>query len=146
MYGLLSVLLAACSTTQTTVRSNQRPMVSQNEMAMKAQDTIGTPVITFATPLHDFGRVEKGQLKSYDFHFTNTGDADLVIELATACTCTSIDWTRRAVRPGGKGVISIVFDSAQKDGEVTIDVDVIANTHPIVTIAQFKANVITLDE
>ena len=144
--GLAGCILTSCSISQETTRTNQQKMISQRDYELMPKDTIGTPTIIFAEPLHDFGTVEKGALKKFDFVFTNTGDADLVIELASACTCTSIDWPRQPIPPGARGTIPITFDSNQKDGEVTIDVDVIANTDPIVTIAQFKANVITVDE
>ena len=106
----------------------------------------GLPVLLFDTPEKDFGEVEKGQKKPYSFHFTNTGNADLVIELATACTCTSLDWPRHPIPPGGRGSIDVVFDSSSKDGEVSVDVDIIGNMEPIVSTAVIKALVVPGDQ
>lgn len=130
--------LSACHTSKTTVQGD-----GNDSMETKKSDPNGVPVIQFETPLYDFGDVVKGETRKYAFDFVNTGNGDLIIELATACTCTSIDWPRQPIPPGGKGSIPIVFDSSTKDGEVTIDVDIISNTKPIVVTAQFKANVIS---
>lgn len=100
------------------------------------------PVMTFEKSLHDFGDVRKGEKREFTFIFTNTGDADLLIEIGSACDCTTLDWPRRPVPPGGRGEIPIIFDSSSKEGEITIDIDLIANTDPILNIIQFKANVI----
>ena len=113
--------------------------------AQEAQDNDSKPVpkITFDEAEVDFGKVKKGEKRSHSFTFTNTGSADLIIELATACTCTSIDWPRKPIPPGGKGSIDVVFDSTTKKGQVSVDVDVISNTDPIVETAVIKANVLT---
>ena len=145
MYGLAAVLFYACSPTQKTVE-RQSPLMSQSEYESTPLDTIGTPILSFENPYHDFGDVEKGQKRQHAFFFTNTGDADLIIEIATACTCTKIDWPRQVIRPGRRSSIPVIFDSTEKEGETLIDVDVIANTEPIVTVAQFRANVILADE
>jgi hypothetical protein len=101
------------------------------------------PEITFDNAEVDFGKLKQGEKRSHSFTFTNTGREDLIIELATACTCTSIDWPRKPIPPGGKGSIDIVFDSTTKKGQVSVDVDVISNTDPIVVTAVIKANVVT---
>lgn len=106
------------------------------------KEEIKLPVLEFNQPEVDFGTVKKGEKRRHSFAFTNTGNADLVIELVTACTCTSLDWPREPIPPGGTGSVDIEFDSSSKDGMVSVDVDVIANTEPIVVTAVIRAAVI----
>jgi len=101
----------------------------------------GVPVIDFETPELDFDTIKVGEIKAHTFYFTNAGDGDLLIELATACECTTLDWPRTAVRPGERAAIEMEYDSTEKDGDDEITIDVIANTEPIVTQAIFTIHV-----
>ena len=108
-------------------------------------DGKGNPVprITWEKQTLDLGDVKLGEKRDLTFPFTNTGSADLVIELVTTCKCTSIDWPRTPIPPGGKGVITATYDSStQKLGPVKKTIDVIANTDPIVVEAFFNVNVL----
>lgn len=85
------------------------------------------------------GTIKHGEKKEVSFEFTNTGNADLVIELVTACKCTDIDWPRKPVAPGAKGVIKAVFDSTTQDkGELVKTLDIISNTDPMLIEAKFS--------
>lgn len=100
------------------------------------------PVITFDKEILDIGQLTKGESYTLFFNFTNTGNQDLIIDLATACKCTSLEWPRSPIAPGQKGEIEVVFDSSTVDvGEITKVVDIIANTDPIVVEAKFKVNI-----
>lgn len=47
------------------------------------------PRIQFVDKEHDFGDVIHGMAPSFDFSYTNTGDADLVVDrVASSCGCT----------------------------------------------------------
>lgn len=98
----------------------------------------GTPVLEFETPELDLGSVKEGEKKKAVLKFKNSGDADLVIEVATACECTELDWPRKAIKPGETGEIKIEYNSAEKEGQQDVTVDVFANTDPIVTQASFS--------
>ena len=79
----------------------------------------------------DLGEVKKGEKRETAFTFTNRGNEDIKIELVSACECTTLDWPRRAIPPGGTGTIDIIFDSGQKDKSETIEVDIhLKNTDP----------------
>lgn len=127
---LFSILLmtASCKTTKKLV-------VDEN----------GTPVpqITWEKQTQDLGTVKRGEQRQLEFKFTNTGSADLHIELVTSCKCTSLDWPRLPIAPGGTGVISVTYDSTdQKLGPLMKTIDIIADTDPIVVEAFFNVNVI----
>ena len=53
----------------------------------------------------------------HEFGFVNAGDADLLIEIATACECTDLDYPTKAIKPGERGVVKANFHSKEKDGE-----------------------------
>lgn len=107
--------------------------------ALNAPRRKGVPMLKWDNPFHDFGNVKKGDDKVHEFGFTNTGDADLLIEIATACECTDLDYPVRAIKPGEKGKVKANFHSKEKDGETEITINVIANTDPIVSEARFRA-------
>ncbi len=98
----------------------------------------GMPVLEFEKPELDLGSVTQGEKKKAAFKFKNTGDADLIIEVATACECTELDWPREPVKPGETGEITIEYDSKDKEGQQEVTVDVFANTEPLVTQASFS--------
>lgn len=82
------------------------------------QDGTGVPessVIAFDHKIYDFGDVllSSGPL-SCKFNFTNVSDKPFVIhQVVSSCGCTTPEWTREPVRPGGKGTISAVFSNDQ---------------------------------
>ncbi len=75
------------------------------------------PRIEFDTAIFNFGRILQGEQVSTVFKFTNTGDANLIINrVETSCGCTVPEYDRQPVAPGGKGVIRVRFDSDGKEG------------------------------
>ena len=101
-----------------------------------------TPKLTFSEMEHDFGIINEGEVVSYTFDFTNTGDGDLIISDAHAqCSCTVPDWPKDIIKSGGKGSISVKFDSTGKFGLITKVVTIVANTNPNTTKIQIKANI-----
>lgn len=126
---LISVLFgSACKTTKKLV-------VDQNGKPV--------PEITWDEATLELGNVYKGETRDLVFNFTNTGSADLNIELVTSCKCTTLDWPRKPIPPGGRGTINVTYDSTnQKLGPLTKTIDIIADTDPIVVEAFF--NVVVL--
>jgi len=84
-----------------------------------------TPIMTFEERLLHLGKVKKGDQIPLSYTFTNTGDADLEIDLISVCDCTKIlERPYKAIKPGESGIIKAVFDSNQKDEAETIDIDI----------------------
>ena len=101
-----------------------------------------TPKISFSENMHDFGDINEGDVVTYTFDFTNTGDGDLLITDAHAqCSCTVPEWPKDIIKPGGKGIIRVKFDTNGKSGIVTKVITVEANTNPKITKIQIKANI-----
>lgn len=100
------------------------------------------PAITFDQDLHDFGRLSAGENISYSFHFTNTGDADLVISSCSAtCGCTVADFPKGRIAPGADGYVTVTFKSAGKSGHQYQEVTVVTNAQPSVSRLKITAQV-----
>jgi len=102
------------------------------------------PVMTFAESQFDFGDIKPDSKVQHTFTFTNTGKTPLLIADATAsCGCTTPNWTKEPVAPGAKGTLDVQFDSRGKQGLISKQVSVRANTQPSTTVIYIKGNVLT---
>lgn len=62
---------------------------------------------------HDFGKIKQGTPVTHEFKFTNTGKVALVIpNVQASCGCTTPDWSKEPVMPGGQGFIKATFNAA----------------------------------
>lgn len=101
------------------------------------------PIISFDRNDFHVGKIEKGKIKEVTFEFTNTGSADLNIEIATSCKCADIYYPTLPIPPGGRGKIIALYDTTTQDiGDVKKTIDIISNTEPLVVEAFFRAEVI----
>lgn len=70
-------------------------------------------VATFEAQNFDFGKVKQGTPVTHEFKFTNTGKVPMIItNVAASCGCTTPDWTKEPVAPGGKGFIKATYNAA----------------------------------
>jgi hypothetical protein len=89
------------------------------------------PKMKFEKEAYDFGKIKSGVKVSYDFKFTNTGNAPLIITDARAtCGCTKPEWPHMPIKPGDNGVIHVTFNSAGRQGLTDKQITVTANTNP----------------
>ncbi|MCB2380204.1 DUF1573 domain-containing protein [Hymenobacter sp. BT635] len=101
------------------------------------------PVMTFSEVEHNFGDIKPGEVVKHTFEFTNTGKSPLLIENATAsCGCTTPNWTKDPVPPGGKGTIEVQFNSQGKTGLQNKEIAVRANTQPSITQIAIRTNIL----
>ena len=85
----------------------------------------GTPRLAFGERRIDFGEVQPGDKRTYRYAFRNVGDAPATIGIVSACSCTTLDWTRGPIAPGAEGYVEAVFDSSEKEAGELIGIDVI---------------------
>ena len=99
-YNLLVVMAVAVATLGASARGE----------ANEPQQQSG-PRMTFEVMSYDFGEFSKGgQSKQFDFEFTNTGDAPLVIVRSkSSCRCIEVTLPKRPIAPGAKGVVTITY-------------------------------------
>jgi len=107
-----------------------------------AQSSINEPypILNFVKDSISLGTLIKGETKPVEYHFTNVGDEDLIIEVVTACKCTDLKWPKEPIKPGEKGVISAIYDTSTQDlGKNVKVIDIIANTERLVTEVRFSS-------
>jgi Protein of unknown function (DUF1573) len=105
-------------------------------------DTNQLARIKFDEPEFDFGTVQEGQIVDHQYKFTNTGKVALTILNARAsCGCTTPDWPKDPIPPGGTGVVSAKFNSDGRTGDQSKIIVVTANTHPNETRIRLKGHV-----
>jgi hypothetical protein len=111
--------------------------------AGKAQQ-IG-PNISWDNPAHEFGDIKEEDGKvTHNFTFTNTGNEALtIINVRPSCGCTSSDYTKEAVAPGGKGFVSATFNPENRPGKFSKSITITTNCNPPTSNLRFTGNVIT---
>ena len=68
--------------------------------------------IKFKETKKDLGTVNKGDIVTADYEFTNEGDQPLVItSYEVECSCTTADFPKQPIHPGQTGKITVKFDT-----------------------------------
>jgi len=154
-----ALLLAACNRDKSADVGTQGMNAAANQAAnatanptvdnpnvVKENETPNpnAPVIAFAEQEFDFKDIAADSKVHHTFKFTNTGKSPLLIADATAsCGCTTPNWTKEPIVPGAEGTLEVQFDSRGKQGLVSKQVNVRANTQPSITTITIKGNVLT---
>lgn len=74
-------------------------------------------IFRFENETHDFGSVKSGTRVKHVFTFTNETDQTLSLRnVKGGCVCTKPVWSDTPIPPGGKGQITVEFDS--KKGKI----------------------------
>lgn len=140
---ILSMALFSCQNNGGGKLSSD--LVTNPKSAQSTSDV--KPEIQFEKTEFDFGKILQGEVVSYTFHFTNTGNAPLIItSVEKSCGCTTGDFPRQPVDPGQKGEIKVTYDSKGHFGFQSKTVVVNANTIPSQTTLRVKADVRTPDQ
>ena len=128
---------AAASDAANPVVDNPN-VVSENELPNP-----NAPVMKFTEAEFDFGDIRPDSKVRHTFTFVNAGKSPLLIEDATAsCGCTTPSWTKEPVAPGAQGKLEVQFDSRGKQGIISKQVAIRANTQPSITTILIKGNVL----
>ena len=102
------------------------------------------PIISWDKNTYDFGDIIQGEKIEHTFKFTNTGSEPLVItNVEVTCGCTvPKGWPRDPINPGGKGEITIQFDSTHKIGRQNKVATIISNASSGNSQLTFSVNVL----
>jgi uncharacterized protein DUF1573 len=88
-------------------------ILSATLFAQQAQQKKAEDVIKFKEMTHDFGKIKQGVPVTFDFAFTNTSDAPVIIESATpSCGCTTPVKPEGAIGQGKNDKITAGFNAA----------------------------------
>jgi len=98
----------------------------------KDQSKIPLPKLEFEYKTYNFGTVDEGDTILHKFKFVNTGDAPVIIsDASTSCGCTVPSYPRKPIKPGGKGIIEVMFNTKGKLLEQKKSITLTANTEPM---------------
>jgi len=89
-----------------------------------------SPKINFLNYEHDFGEIEEdGGSVSHTFEFANEGTSPLVIlSVKPSCGCTTPNWSKDPIKPGGKGFIIAQYDPKGRPGVFRKSLAVFSNS------------------
>lgn len=150
MKHLFSILvLALCLLTACNGNSGDGKLSTDLVTSPKSatQTSNKQAAIKFDKEEHDFGTLLQGEVVTYSFHFTNTGNMPLIIsEVGSSCGCTVGDYPREPIAPGKTGDIKVTYNSAGHQGFQSRFLTVMSNTNPAKTTLRIKGKVQTPDQ
>ena len=101
------------------------------------------PAFEFAESTFDFGSIKSGTEITHEYHFRNSGNADLLIsEASGSCGCTVPEWPKNPISPGDEGVIKVTFNSTGMSGQIAKTVTILANTIPSTKVLTISGEVV----
>jgi hypothetical protein len=107
-------------------------LLARTGFGQAAAATTTTPkadvaIASVDTEAFDFGKIKQGVPATHKFIFTNKGKVPLVITNAQpSCGCTTPDWTKDPIPPGGQGFVQATYNAAAP-GTFNKSVTVMAN-------------------
>lgn len=140
--GILAVFMTF---TFFSCKENVESKISEADLIalekMKA-DVTTLPVLELDKTMHDFGKINEGDVVETEFLVTNTGKTDLIIADAKgSCGCTVPDWPKEPIAPGTSAPIKVSFNSSGKPGNQSKTVTLTTNTAKGNELFSIKADV-----
>jgi hypothetical protein len=132
---VLTLVIGAQDLSAQKAKTKSVPMGTGKGNSTAAATAAATKVqgvhMTFDNEHLNIGKVKKGEIKNFEFVFTNTGTETITIDIASGCDCTTLDYPKTPIKVGQKAVIKVKFDSGKKDVSETVDVDIyLKNINP----------------
>jgi len=123
---------------------NIRAEKSGINVSTAASTESGITTVAFDKYKHDFGTIRESDGKaSVVFTFTNLGDSPLVItKVVASCGCTTPEWTREPVVPGGQGYIKATYDPTNRIYFFERSLTVYSNGNPSKIVLTIQGTVI----
>lgn len=142
-YLIIFVLALAFSSCKNNTDKLPADIISNPNSAAGLDEDMKMPIISFKKTEHDFGKVIQGEVVSYSFKFTNTGNTDLLIaKVSTSCGCTASKYPVDPIKPGETKMIEAKFDSQNRMGFQNKRITVLTNSTPAKQNLYIKADVI----
>lgn len=100
-----------------------------------ASDASSKANLEVADDSFDFGTLTEGEVVEHTFTFTNTGGEPLILsQVSASCGCTTPDFSKTPIVPGGEGEVKVRFDSSGQVGR----------QHKVISVANNGVNNIVL--
>jgi len=105
---------------------------------LSALTLFAQPAIKFDNTTVDFGNIKEEDGKATrNFEFTNVGDQPLLLtSVKPGCGCTTTDYTRTEVAPGGRGFITAAYDPHNRPGSFNKSIKVTTNEPKFTSTAE----------
>ena len=127
---IISVLIFSCSGN------------NDNDDSKTDVESEGFAIMTFEKTEHNFPTIKEGDIVSHEFKFKNTGNVNLnIVSVQATCGCTTPEYSKEPIPPGGAGKIKVTFDSKGRPGNNGKKIQIIYNGNPKVTFLKITANV-----
>ncbi len=99
--------------------------------------------ISFEKEKWDFGTINENDGNvSYKFAFKNTGNTPLIIsDVKASCGCTTPDWTKSPITPGGSGYVEVTYNPANRPGAFSKTIRVTTNASNSSVVLTIEGNV-----
>lgn len=89
-----------------------------------------------------FPKTQAGEVLTFEYNFTNTGDQPLIInEIKVSCPCTKFEFPKEPILPQQKGKITVTFDTNKKIGYQDRTLDIYSNAKESPYAIRFKGMV-----
>lgn len=101
-----------------------------------------TAELTIQNDSYDFGEVTEGVKVEHEFRFTNTGNSPLIIaNVQASCGCTTPEYSKTPIPPGGEGLVKVVFNSEGQLGKQHKVITVTSNATKRNTLLHLRGEV-----
>lgn len=136
----IGLTLIACENNENQLPTN---VITNPNTADGLDESVAMPKFEFKKREHSFGKVIQGEIVTYNFKFTNIGNADLIIsKVSTSCGCTASDYPTEPIKPGETKSIEAKFNSKGRMGFQNKRITVLSNANPAKTNLYIKADII----
>ncbi len=99
--------------------------------------------IVFEKTEHNFGDIREGTIATHTFSFKNDGRRPVrLVMVQASCGCTTPEYSREPVAPGGSGFIKVAYDSNGRPGIIDRDVIVQTDGDPMYVTLKIKGAVL----
>ena len=110
----VALTMSMCSNAQNRTASVDNSTVAVGDLTASVDDlsTSVSDSIVFEKIVHDYGTIDQSSSGETEFVFVNKGNEPLVLfNVIASCGCTSPEWTKTPVPPGGKGSIKVKYNT-----------------------------------
>jgi|YNPMSStandDraft_1061717.scaffolds.fasta_scaffold44998_1 hypothetical protein len=102
--------------------------IEEDFSKLTPEQRANAPKANFNTNEFNFGTINEGEKREYDFILTNNGKSDLIIrKVKASCGCTAVTPTETVIKPGKSTNVKTIFDSTGKPGKQNRTITVITN-------------------
>lgn len=102
--------------------------VEEDFSKLSPEQLANAPKAKFNTNEFNFGTINEGEKREFDFVLTNNGKSDLIIrKVKASCGCTAVTPTETVIKSGKSTNVKTIFDSTGKPGKQNRTITIITN-------------------